>query len=69
MLVPPGTVHAFSNPGPDPATLLIMFCPADHREQYFEGIADLTRDGRQPSREELVSLMRRFDQEPVDEPG
>ncbi len=67
LLVPPNAVHGFANTGSSPAKLLIMFCPADTRERYFAGLAELTKDGRQPSREELVSLMRRFDQEPVDE--
>jgi hypothetical protein len=29
-------------------------------------MAELTRDGRVPSRAELLDLMRRFDQEPVE---
>jgi quercetin dioxygenase-like cupin family protein len=66
LLVPPTTVHGFANTGMVPATVLIMFCPADSRERYFQGLADLTKDGRQPAREELVSLMRRFDQTPVE---
>jgi len=65
VLVPENTPHAFSNPGKQRATLLIMFCPADSREQYFEGLAELTRDGRQPSQEELLDLMQQFDQYPV----
>ena len=67
VLVPPNVVHGFANTGRTSATLLIMFCPADQREQYFAGLAELTKDGRKPSHEELVALMRRFDQEPVDE--
>jgi hypothetical protein len=51
-----------------PELTLLMFCPADRREGYFEGMAELTREKRRPTREELVDLMRRFDQEPVDEP-
>jgi mannose-6-phosphate isomerase-like protein (cupin superfamily) len=65
MLVPENMPHGFSNPGQTPAKLLIMFCPADSREQYFEGLAELTKNGRQPSREELLELMQRFDQYPV----
>jgi quercetin dioxygenase-like cupin family protein len=65
MLVPENTPHGFSNSGQTPAKLLIMFCPADSREQYFEGLAELTKNGRQPSREELLELMQRFDQYPV----
>lgn len=65
MLVPENTPHGFSNPGSTPAKLLIMFCPADSREQYFEGLAELTKDGRQPSQAELLDLMQRFDQYPA----
>jgi mannose-6-phosphate isomerase-like protein (cupin superfamily) len=67
MLVPENTPHGFSNVGQTQATLLIMFCPADSREQYFEGLAELTKDGRQPTQEELLDLMQRFDQYPVPE--
>jgi quercetin dioxygenase-like cupin family protein len=66
LLVPPTTIHGFANCGKARAVLLIMFCPADAREKYFKGLAELTRDGRRPSHEELVALMRRFDQEPVE---
>lgn len=65
VLVPPKTVHGFANARAEPSTLLILFCPAGHREGYFEGMAELTRDGRVPTAEELLALMRRFDQEPV----
>lgn len=68
MLVPQNTPHGFSNIGRTQATLLIMFCPADSREGYFEGMAELTRNGRQPTREELVELMERYDQYPVPDP-
>jgi mannose-6-phosphate isomerase-like protein (cupin superfamily) len=53
MFVPENTPHGFSNPGQTRSKLLIMFCPADSREQYFEGLAELTKNGRQPSQEEL----------------
>ena len=65
ILVPENTPHGFSNPGQTAAKLLIMFCPADAREQYFVGLAELTEDGRQPSQEELLELMQKFDQYPV----
>lgn len=65
MRVPENTPHGFSNPGSERAKLLILFCPADHREQYFIGMAELTKDGRQPSQEELLDLMARFDQYPA----
>lgn len=65
--MPPGAIHGFANTSASPATLLIMFCPADAREKYFQSLADLTRDGRQPSRNELIALMRLFDQEPIEQ--
>lgn len=66
LVVPPGAVHAFANVGPGPATVLVMFCPAGERERYFKGLAELTADGRVPTREELVQLMSENDQQPVD---
>lgn len=67
MTVPENTPHGFSNPSPQPAKLLIMFCPDNSREKYFEGIAELRKDGRQPSQEELQAWARQFDQYPADE--
>lgn len=66
VLVPRGMPHTFANRGTVRAKLLIMFCPAGDREKYFEGLAELTKGGRQPSRDELVELMRKYDQEPVE---
>ena len=65
MSVPENTPHGFSNPSQQKAKFLIMFCPADSREQYFIGLAELRKNGRQPSREELLDLMQRFDQYPA----
>lgn len=65
MLVPENTPHGFANSGQRQSKLLIMFCPADEREKYFEGLAELTRNGRQPSQDELLELMQKFDQYPV----
>ncbi|MGF1515145.1 MAG: cupin domain-containing protein [Elainellaceae cyanobacterium] len=65
MRVPENMPHGFSNPGPVQARMLIMFCPADSREKYFEGLAELMRNGREPSQEELLDLMHRFDQYPA----
>lgn len=69
VLVPENTPHGFANAGQTPATLLVLFCSADSREQYFEGLAELTKDERQPRQEELLDLMQRFDQYPVPEPN
>ena len=65
LLVPRNTAHAFSNTDAGPATLLIMFCPAEDREKYFEGLAELTRGGQRPDPQALLELMRQHDQEPV----
>jgi quercetin dioxygenase-like cupin family protein len=65
MSVPENTPHGFSNPSKKRAKFLIMFCPADSREQYFIGLAELKKDGRQPNQEELLELMQRFDQYPA----
>jgi quercetin dioxygenase-like cupin family protein len=69
MLVPENTPHGFSNPADKHSKLLIMFCPADSRENYFEGLAKLTRNGRVPSQEEVVDLMLKFDQYLVPDPS
>lgn len=65
-VVPRGAAHAFSNPGAQTSVLHIMFCPADSREKYFEGLAELTKGGRTPDGQTILALMRAYDQEPVD---
>ena len=67
-LVPTEVVHAFSNPGSRQSVLLVMFCPADSREKYFEGLAELTKGGQRPDPQALLELMRKHDTEPVDGP-
>lgn len=66
VLVPRGTTHAFTNRSNKRAKLLIMFCPGGDREGYFQGLAELTKNGQKPDRQVLLDLMRRFDQEPVE---
>lgn len=60
--IPPHAPHGFTNVGSEEATLLIMFYPLNNREDYFRGLEQLTKDGRDPSLEELVELMARYDQ-------
>ena len=62
LFVPEYVPHGFDNVGQTDAVILIMFCPANGREKYFEGLGELTKDGRSPSLGELVELMERFDQ-------
>ena len=48
LFVPPGGIHAFSNPE-GPASMLILFAPGAPREAYFEGfaaLADMSDDER-----------------------
>src|SRR5262245_42039246 len=68
MLVPEGTPHGFTNIGNSQATLLIFVCPADSREGFFKGMAELTKNGREPTKEELIDLMARYDQYLVPHP-
>lgn len=67
MVVPQSVPHAFANPGQVQSKLLIMFCPAKSREQYFEGLAELTKGSRKVTEQEMLALMHRFDQYPVSE--
>jgi uncharacterized cupin superfamily protein len=66
VLVPRGTPHTFANRGAQRAKLLVMFCPAGDREKYFEGLAELMKDGRKPDPQALAELFRKYDQEPVE---
>ena len=66
VLVPQGVPHAFGNPMSSASKLLIIFTPADTREGYFQELAELYRDGKQPSREALIEVMHRYDQYLVD---
>jgi hypothetical protein len=59
--VPPGGIHAFSNPE-GPASMLILFAPGAPREAYFEELAEIATSGRQLSKEEWTDLYRRHDQ-------
>ncbi|MFJ9582762.1 cupin domain-containing protein [Streptomyces acidicola] len=66
--VPENAVHGFRNDSDAPAEMLIIFTPAENREEYFEGLAELLADGNTPTRAELVALMEKYDQFEVDEP-
>ncbi|MFJ8989997.1 cupin domain-containing protein [Streptomyces sp. NPDC102279] len=67
MMVPPGTTHAFGNPGVDPATLLVMFTPDGGRERYFRELGELLTSSPEPTPEMMEELARRFDQFPATE--
>ncbi|HEX5120101.1 MAG TPA: cupin domain-containing protein [Pseudonocardiaceae bacterium] len=60
--VPKSSPHGFTNVGSEKAVLLIMFYPLINREDYFRGLERLTKDGRDPSIEELAEHMAKYDQ-------
>ena len=67
-VVPPGTVHAFSNPGVDPAQVRVEVRPALHMEDLLETATALARDGRtlpnhMPRPLDLVLFLSEFRQE------
>lgn len=57
-----GVSHGFRNPYQDQATMLIIFTPALDREEYFRGLAEMYADGNQPTEDELLTLMAKYDQ-------
>lgn len=40
--VPPGGIHGFRNESGEPASMLLHFSPGAPREQYFEGLPELS---------------------------
>ena len=42
LYVPVGGLHAFRNESGEPASMLMLFAPGAPREEYFEGITQLT---------------------------
>lgn len=60
--IPKNAPHGFTNVGSEDATLLIMFYPMNNKDDYFRGLERLTRDGRNPSLEELAEHMAKYDQ-------
>jgi quercetin dioxygenase-like cupin family protein len=62
LYVPPRGVHAFSNDGDEPASMLILFAPGAPREAYFRELADIGATGRQLSWDEWTELYARHDQ-------
>jgi quercetin dioxygenase-like cupin family protein len=65
--VPENAVHGFRNDSGKTAEMLIIFTPAENREEYFEGLARLVANGNRPTREEMVALMEKYDQFEIDE--
>lgn len=62
MFVPPGTAHAFSNPGQESARLLFVFWPPAEREQFFRGLLRMAQQTPPPSQSQLQDFFEQFDQ-------
>jgi mannose-6-phosphate isomerase-like protein (cupin superfamily) len=63
VLVPPGTVHTFSNPGNAPARFLGLVSPGGF-EQYFRDLRDAFGDGP-PDPAKIGEIASRYDVETV----
>jgi len=66
LLVPPGLPHAYLNPRPEPARLLIFFAPAGF-ERYFVEIAELWQRSADhlPDVGAVAAVAARFDMEVI----
>lgn len=60
VVVPPNTVHAYSNPSGEHVKVLISFTPALGHEEFFRGLSELKHGAAQTYAERLAELRRRF---------
>lgn len=60
VVVPPNTVHAYSNPTSEPAKVLISFTPALGHDAFFRGLAELKRGPAETYAARLAVLRQRF---------
>jgi mannose-6-phosphate isomerase-like protein (cupin superfamily) len=61
-LVHEGGAHGFRNDGDEEAAFLILFAPGIARERFFSEMAELRRDGRILTPEQLTAFYARHDQ-------
>jgi quercetin dioxygenase-like cupin family protein len=59
MSTPRGSVHHFSNPGPETVRTLVMLTP-DIGEQFFRDVGTLANAGGPPDRAKLIEVMTRY---------
>ncbi len=66
-----GTVHGFSNPGPDDVKFLAIASPGVFGPSYFREVGDVLADsaGRPPDLAAIGEVMRRHGLTPVPPPG
>ena len=60
LVVPPGVVHTFSNPGDSEVRILNLNAPGGW-EDYLRDITKLFAGGRQPTPEEWQEVMSKYD--------
>jgi mannose-6-phosphate isomerase-like protein (cupin superfamily) len=53
--IPRGTVHAFTNPGSEPARMLMLVSPGSIHEQFVEEVSD--RAGRAPWEPDMARIL------------
>ncbi|MET0763506.1 MAG: cupin domain-containing protein [Blastococcus sp.] len=61
-LVHEGGAHGFRNDGDGEAAFLILFAPGIARERFFYEMADIRREGRTLTSEQLTAFYARHDQ-------
>lgn len=61
LYVPQGGIHGFRSIAGTPASMLLLFTPGAPREEYFETLAELARDGRQLTPEESTEFFLKHD--------
>ena len=59
MSTPRGAVHAFNNPGTEPARALVMLTP-DIGMQFFLDVAEVANAGGPPDRAKILAVMARY---------
>ena len=62
MFVPPGTPHAFANPGEARARLLLLMSPPGH-DRYFVELAAILEQPGPPDSDAIAALRRKYDTE------
>jgi mannose-6-phosphate isomerase-like protein (cupin superfamily) len=68
VVVPPGVVHTFANPGSTPVRFLEILQPAGN-EQFFKEAVQRMATGHPWSPAEMAEMASRYDFEPVAEEG
>jgi mannose-6-phosphate isomerase-like protein (cupin superfamily) len=55
VFIPRGTVHAFTNPGPEPARMLVLVSPGAIHEQFVDEVSD--HAGRAPWEADMAKVL------------